>query len=78
MLGSFFWLNGLLHIPGGVLARKYGTKIVFGVSNLFGSVLCFLMPISAFLDYRLLLTLRVVQGCVLVGSHNFKDTLNFI
>lgn len=70
MLGSFFWLNGVLHIPGGVLAKKYGTKIVFGGSNLIGSLLCILMPISAFLDYRLLLALRVAQGCVLVGSQS--------
>ncbi|XP_055594680.1 sialin [Uranotaenia lowii] len=64
ILGAFFWLHWLTQIPGGVLARKYGTKMVFGVANAVGSWLCFLMPLTAYWDYRILIFLRVLQGFI--------------
>lgn len=63
-LGSFFWLHWLLQIPGGMLARRYGTKRVFGCANLIGCLLCAAMPLAAYLHYGTLIALRALQGLV--------------
>uniref|UniRef100_A0A8D8MGG1 Sialin n=1 Tax=Culex pipiens TaxID=7175 RepID=A0A8D8MGG1_CULPI len=67
VLGAFFWLHWVTQIPGGVLARKYGTKMVFGVANAIGCWMCFLMPLASYWDIRILIFLRVVQGVICVG-----------
>lgn len=54
----------MTQLPGGFLASKYGTKIVFGLSNFIACVLCFIMPIASYLDFKLLITLRLVQGII--------------
>lgn len=64
LLGSFYWLHWVTQIPGGILGRKYGTKLIFGVSNLIGCVLCVFMPLAAYLSFEWLLALRVLQGLV--------------
>ncbi|KAL1394645.1 hypothetical protein pipiens_011801 [Culex pipiens pipiens] len=64
VLGAFFWLHWVTQIPGGVLARKYGTKMVFGVANAIGCWMCFLMPLASYWDIRILIFLRVVQGVI--------------
>ncbi|XP_030560792.1 sialin [Drosophila novamexicana] len=64
LLGSFFWVHWVLQLPGGILARKYGTKLVFGLSNGIGVFLCFLIPIVSYWSYGALLWLRVFQGFV--------------
>lgn len=63
-LGSFYWLNWATQLPGGILAAKYGTKMVFGLSNYIAIVLCAITPIACYLDYRLLIFIRVVSGAV--------------
>jgi MFS transporter, ACS family, solute carrier family 17 (sodium-dependent inorganic phosphate cotransporter), member 5 len=55
-------------LPGGILASKYGTKIIFGLSNLIGCLLCCLMPIAAYLDFNLMIGLRILQGIVCSAS----------
>ncbi|EDW85863.1 uncharacterized protein Dwil_GK23292 [Drosophila willistoni] len=64
LLGSFFWAHWILQIPGGVLARKYGTKLIFGWSNGIGIFCCFIIPLVSYLGYSYLLWLRVFQGFV--------------
>ncbi|XP_053669046.1 sialin [Anopheles marshallii] len=64
ILGAFYWLHWITQIPGGILARRYGTKLVFGASNVIGCWMCFLMPIASYWDYRVLVILRVLQGLV--------------
>ncbi|XP_055629217.1 sialin [Toxorhynchites rutilus septentrionalis] len=64
ILGAFFWIHWITQVPGGVLARKYGTKMVFGVANAIGCWLCFLMPLASYVDYRVLIFLRVIQGLI--------------
>lgn len=64
LLGSFYWLHWVTQIPGGILGRKYGTKVVFGVSNLIGCLLCVFMPIAAYLSFEWLMTLRIIQGLI--------------
>uniref|UniRef100_A0A182KC62 Major facilitator superfamily (MFS) profile domain-containing protein n=1 Tax=Anopheles christyi TaxID=43041 RepID=A0A182KC62_9DIPT len=64
ILGAFYWLHWITQIPGGILARRYGTKLVFGASNVIGCWMCFLMPIASYWDYRVLVVLRVLQGLI--------------
>ncbi|XP_058459234.1 sialin [Malaya genurostris] len=64
VLGAFFWLHWITQVPGGILARKYGTKLVFGLSNAIGCWLCFLMPLASYLDLRIIIFLRVIQGLI--------------
>lgn len=78
LLGSFFWLHWVTQIPGGVLARKYGTKLIFGTTNLVGCLICVLMPICAYLDYNTLIMLRVVQGCICVGLYGLQVLLGIV
>lgn len=68
VLGSFFWAHWITQIPGGILAKKYGTKLVFGLSNAIGCWMCFLMPIASYYDYRALIWLRILQGLITVSS----------
>lgn len=64
VLGAFFWLHFLLQLPGGILAAKYGTKKIFGYANLIGCLLCCFMPLASYLNYNLLIALRVLQGVI--------------
>ncbi|TMW51669.1 hypothetical protein DOY81_003258, partial [Sarcophaga bullata] len=64
ILGSFYWLNWLTQLPGGILAKKYGTKFVFGLSNVVCCWLCYCIPLAAYYDYRALIVLRVIQGLI--------------
>lgn len=67
VLGSFYWLHWVTQIPGGILAQKYGTKLVFGLSNLIGCLMCALMPMVSYWDYNILIFLRVIQGLIVVS-----------
>lgn len=68
IFGSFFWMHMLTQIPGGIWSRKYGAKLIFGLSNFIGCGLCFFMPIAAYFDYRGIIVLRVLQGLAAVSS----------
>ncbi|XP_049798966.1 sialin-like [Schistocerca nitens] len=62
VLGAFFWFYWAAQLPGGMMGRHYGTKKVFGISNLMISVTTLLIPLFASLDYRVLVALRIFQG----------------
>ncbi|XP_054267712.1 vesicular glutamate transporter 2-like [Macrosteles quadrilineatus] len=64
ILGAFFWFHWVTQIPGGVLARKYGTKAIFGLSNFSCCLLNLLIPACAYWDYKLLVANRVIQGLI--------------
>ncbi|EDV36790.1 uncharacterized protein Dana_GF11776 [Drosophila ananassae] len=64
LLGSFFWAHWTLQIPGGILATKYGTKLIFGWANGIGVFCCFLIPIVSYSSYTGLIVLRVFQGWI--------------
>ncbi|KAK2585123.1 hypothetical protein KPH14_008633 [Odynerus spinipes] len=63
-LGAYYWLHWLSQIPGGVLARRYGTKFVFGWANLLTAFLGFLIPFATRYHLYALVILRVLQGVV--------------
>ncbi|PSN34790.1 hypothetical protein C0J52_06210 [Blattella germanica] len=65
---SFFWCFCITQVPGGMLAQRYGTKLVYGLSNGVPCFLSFLIPFCARLDYRALVVLRGLQGFVAGAS----------
>lgn len=67
ILGAFFWFHWVTQIPGGLLARKYGTKAIFGLSNFSCCILNLLIPLCAKTDYKLLVANRVLQGLIVVS-----------
>ncbi|KAJ9584073.1 hypothetical protein L9F63_021590, partial [Diploptera punctata] len=64
ILGAFYWTYWAGQIPGGYLSQKYGTKVIFGMSNLGLCIFGFFIPLAARIDYRLLVALRTMQGFV--------------
>ncbi|XP_052132419.1 vesicular glutamate transporter 1-like isoform X1 [Frankliniella occidentalis] len=64
VLGAFFWLYWSTQVPGGVLAQRYGTKLVFGLGNLVPALLAFAIPAAARTHYGALLFIRLAQGCI--------------
>ncbi|XP_012259429.2 sialin [Athalia rosae] len=62
ILGSFYWCYILSQIVGGVLTQYFGTKTVFGVSQLLTAICSLLMPTAADLHYGAMITLRSIQG----------------
>ncbi|KAJ9584072.1 hypothetical protein L9F63_021589, partial [Diploptera punctata] len=64
ILASFFWCFWIMQVPGGVLAQRYGTKLVYGFSNFIPCLLSFFIPFCARLDYRVLSILRGIQGFI--------------
>lgn len=69
VLGSFFWIHWILQIPGGILGKRYGTKIVFGLSNFLSCFLNFLIPMAAYLNVNYIITLRILQGLIAVSQN---------
>lgn len=68
VLGSFYWMHWLTQLPGGILGRRYGSKLIFGCANFVGCFLGFFMPIAAYYDVNYFICLRVVQGMITVNT----------
>ena len=64
VLGAFFSLHWATQLPGGILAARYGTKLIFGLANFIGCITCMLVPITAYLSFQGLFWLRLLQGFV--------------
>ncbi|XP_076244269.1 sialin-like [Calliopsis andreniformis] len=64
VLGAYFWLHWLSQLPGGLLARRYGTKLVYGLGNFLTAILGFLIPFATYYHLNALIFLRVLQGLI--------------
>lgn len=73
VLGAFFWLHWVSQVPGGMLARKYGTKKVFGLANLCISLMAYLIPFCAKWSFGALVAIRSLQGIVSVSWNTFAS-----
>lgn len=62
ILGSPYWFYCIVQLPAGVLTLKYGAKALFGLPNLFGGLLTFLVPAAAYHSFEILLMVRVLHG----------------
>jgi len=59
-------LHIFTQIPGGVLAQRYGTKAVFGLSNGLAALMSFAIPASAKISFKTLVAVRLLQGFIAV------------
>ncbi|KAJ8872233.1 hypothetical protein PR048_025835 [Dryococelus australis] len=62
VIGSSFWVYWITQIPSGIITRRYGTKLVFGLSNYATCLLGLLIPFATFQSFYLLMAIRVLQG----------------
>ncbi|KAE8747674.1 hypothetical protein FOCC_FOCC005653 [Frankliniella occidentalis] len=62
ILGSFYWCYVLSQVMGGLLTQRFGTKVVFGLSQFVTAACSLLIPVAAEAHYALLIALRSVQG----------------
>lgn len=62
ILSSFFWGYIFLQIPAGMLAQRYGGKILFLLVMVFCSLLALLTPIGAIMGWPYLVGIRLLQG----------------
>lgn len=62
ILSSFFYGYILTQVPGGYLARKYGTKWLLGIGILCTVIFTLLTPLAADLGAGYLIAVRVLEG----------------
>lgn len=67
-LGAYYWLHWVSQLPGGLLARKYGTKLIFGLGNVLVALVGFAIPYATHYSLNALIFLRVLQGLISVSS----------
>ena len=67
ILGSFFWGYMITPLPGGILARHFGGKNVFGLGVLLSSLFSLLTPVAARFHFAALIAVRVLTGLAEVG-----------
>ena len=66
VLGSFYYGYMILQIPGGYFALKFGGTRIFGWGILAASLLTIITPPVARASVWALVTLRILEGLVLV------------
>ncbi|XP_065223740.1 sodium-dependent phosphate transport protein 3-like isoform X2 [Planococcus citri] len=62
VLSGYYWLNYFSILPGGVLAHKYGSKIVAGYAQVIASAMSSLIPIVTVYGPLQVAWLRAIQG----------------
>ncbi|KAH8260738.1 hypothetical protein KR038_010435, partial [Drosophila bunnanda] len=62
IISSFYWCYVLSQVVGGVATEMFGTKCVFGWSQLATALCSILMPLAAQLHYIAVIVLRSIQG----------------
>ncbi|XP_018361366.1 PREDICTED: sialin-like isoform X3 [Trachymyrmex cornetzi] len=62
ILSSFYWCYILSQMLGGVLTQYFGTKTIFGGSQVITAVCSLLMPTAAEIHYGAMIALRSIQG----------------
>lgn len=74
--GSFYWCYILSQVVGGVLTQYFGTKAVFGGSQLITAICSLLMPSAAGIHYGFMIALRSIQGVASVSTLHTKKKKN--
>lgn len=62
ILSSYFIGYFITQLPGGRMAELYSAKYVFFVATLMNTAGALLTPVTAYLDFRALMAMRVIQG----------------
>lgn len=77
VLGCYFYGYIVSNIPGAWLARRFGFKLVLGISMLLSSFLTLCTPAAAVASFELFLVLRIILGFLQV-IHNIYCYKNCI
>ncbi|XP_017078218.1 putative inorganic phosphate cotransporter isoform X3 [Drosophila eugracilis] len=64
ILSSFFWGYVVSQVPAGLLAKRFGAKLVLGLATAIGGILCFFHPMAAKNGWQSICVLRVLTGVV--------------
>lgn len=76
LLSSFYWGYFFLQLPGGILAEKYGPKLVMTFSMMACSLLGLLIPVAALIgDWIGVYIMKLLQGIFQVGTCFLQWTL---
>ncbi|KAA0200023.1 hypothetical protein HAZT_HAZT001236 [Hyalella azteca] len=62
ILGSFFWGYCLTNLLGGLLAERYGGRIVYGMGVTLTSILTILSPMAAHSSTSAFMLIRILEG----------------
>uniref|UniRef100_A0A8D8QEG2 Sialin n=1 Tax=Cacopsylla melanoneura TaxID=428564 RepID=A0A8D8QEG2_9HEMI len=62
ILSSFYWGYVLMHIPGGIMAQRFGGKHTLGLGILWTAVFTLLSPISAYQGPHFFMFIRFLEG----------------
>ncbi|KAL7027872.1 hypothetical protein ACKWTF_005627 [Chironomus riparius] len=62
ILSSFYWMYVVSQVVGGVATQYFGTKAVFGFSQLVTALGSLCIPIAASTSWKLLILVRSIQG----------------
>ncbi|XP_030562582.1 vesicular glutamate transporter 3 isoform X1 [Drosophila novamexicana] len=62
IISSFYWCYVLSQVVGGVSTQAFGTKCVFGWSQMATALCSLLMPLAAEFHYAVVIFLRSIQG----------------
>ncbi|KAG8225770.1 hypothetical protein J437_LFUL005729 [Ladona fulva] len=62
VLGAFYWSYVVSLVPGALLARQFGAKMVFGAANGLTAMLALVTPYAARTSFVFLILVRVLQG----------------
>lgn len=62
ILSSFYWGYIITHMPGGILAEKFGGKYLLGLGILSTAVFTLITPLIVPYGAWYLITLRILEG----------------
>ncbi|KAF4521620.1 hypothetical protein B566_EDAN006662, partial [Ephemera danica] len=64
ILGSYYWSYIVSLVPGGMLAERYGSKLVHGGANFVHGLMALATPLAARWNIAALIAVRLIQGFV--------------
>ena len=62
ILGSFYWAYMAMHIPGGIIAQRYGGKHVVCMSIIVSAIISIITPFITDFHYIIFILSRVLMG----------------
>ena len=68
ILSCFYWWYVISQVVGGVLTQRFGTKAVFGYSQLATAISSLLIPAAAEIHFSAIIVLRSIQGFASVSG----------
>ncbi|KAG8225771.1 hypothetical protein J437_LFUL005730 [Ladona fulva] len=62
ILGAFYWTYVMSLVPGAMLARRFGTKVLYGGANAIAAIFTLLTPFAARKGFIFLIIVRLIEG----------------